>query len=117
MYAVLVHIHIHEFLCIGLKIKATLSAVVYRKSLMLSANALQNDTNTGQVVNLLATDAARLDRILFTPHLIVTPVQFSIFGYLLYKEMNSAAFVALGFLALLLPLNCKNARNLCDSLF
>ena len=65
------------------------------------------DTTSGHVVNLLSTDIGRFDWILFPPYLIAGPLQLAIFAYLLWRELNVAAFAGVGVVAILLPLQCE----------
>lgn len=72
--------------------------MIYRKSLKLSKSAL-NETTTGQIVNLASNDVGRLDMIMMFLHYIwIGPIETILVTYLLWREINYAAFFGVSFM-------------------
>lgn len=69
----------------------------------------KSDTNPGQITNILLNDTAGFDSNLnFIPFIIVGPVQFIIFMYLLWMEVGIACLAGAGLIVILIPLNCES---------
>lgn len=72
----------------GLKIKAALSSVIYRKALKVSQSAL-NVVSPGQVVNLMANDVSRFELFLSPLHYLwIGPIQMFVAAALLYRVVS-----------------------------
>lgn len=72
----------------GLKMKAALSSIIYRKVLKISQTAL-NEVSPGQIVNLMANDVARFELFLNPLHYLwIGPVQMFIAAALLYRMVR-----------------------------
>lgn len=83
-----------------MKIRVALCSMIYRKSLKLSKPALC-ETTTGQIVNLVSNDVGRLDFIMMFLHYIwIGPVETILVTYLMWKEINFAAFFGVAFMLL-----------------
>ncbi|PJF19609.1 ATP-binding cassette transporter YOR1 [Paramicrosporidium saccamoebae] len=96
----------------GMKLRTSLSALIYAKSLRLSAKARQS-FSTGQIVNLMSTDAGRLDSAVSFAHYIWSgPFQILVIVFMLFRLLKWAAFVGVGCLVLFIPLQSDITRML-----
>ncbi|KAJ3116514.1 hypothetical protein HDU96_009500 [Phlyctochytrium bullatum] len=94
----------HLAVVAGMKIRATLSASIYRKTLRLSAAARHN-FNSGKVINLVATDTNRIEMFITFIHIIWTaPIQILIIIAFLCSQLGWAALVGVSILFLSMPL-------------
>lgn len=88
----------------ALKIKVSLAALVYRKSLRVSTAALASAGGPGHAVNLLAGDVARIDlAVLFVHNLWLGPLVTMVAGYIMYQEMGVAALAGILLVLLFIP--------------
>lgn len=88
----------------GLKVRTSMSALVYHKALRLDARARQA-FSTGQIVNLMSTDSSRLDMATTYIHYIWSgPFQVIVIVILLFRLLSWASLVGFGFLLLFIPL-------------
>jgi ATP-binding cassette subfamily C (CFTR/MRP) protein 4 len=70
--------------------------------------ASQGEATVGKLVNLLSNDVNRFDLgFNFIPFIFSGPIQFLIFLYFLWDTIGIACFASVGFVLLLLPLQCK----------
>ena len=59
---------------------------------------------TGHVVNLVSNDVERLiDAAISAPFLFTTPIQLAVVTWLLYRQVEVAAFVGAGFYVVVVP--------------
>jgi len=88
---------------IGMQARIAATTLVYKKVLRLSHTAMAK-TTTGYIVNLIASDAQKLDFACFFLHyLILGPFQVAIVAYFLYIQIGWPSFVGIGLLLLLAP--------------
>ena len=88
-----------------LKNKVGLTAVVYRKALRLK-NSVRKERTTGEIVNLLSTDANRLSELLTWSSLLwLCPLEIIIAVFYIYQELGVATFAGVGVMVLMLPVN------------
>jgi ABC-type multidrug transport system fused ATPase/permease subunit len=91
----------------GLRVRTATSALVYNKALGLSGKARQA-FSTGQIVNLMSTDAGRLDMAASYLHYAWSgPFQAIVILFLLFRLLSWAAFVGFAFLVLFIPVQSK----------
>lgn len=116
----------------GIKMKAALSSVIYRKALKVTQAAL-SDISPGQVVNLMANDVSRFELFLSPLHYIwIGPIQMFVAAAILYEvvscsrlwcvqscclddnrlffflfQVSFAVFIGVAFIVLLIPLQRK----------
>ncbi|KAJ3206137.1 hypothetical protein HDU67_008363 [Dinochytrium kinnereticum] len=96
----------------GLRIKTALTAIVYRKSLRLSAAARQ-EYNAGTVVNIISTDCDRIDDFVTYFHLLWTSlVQLPILMAFLYSQLGWASLVGVSLLLVLGPIQGRVTKLL-----
>nr|XP_039258784.1 multidrug resistance-associated protein 4-like [Styela clava] len=95
---------------IGWRMRASTCALMYKKTLRLSQKSL-NDTTTGQIINLGATDVLRFDLLPgFLHYLWVGPLQFLIVGIILWQEIGIAVLSGMGVLILIMFLQTFSGR-------
>ncbi|KAL7754223.1 hypothetical protein RI367_000204 [Sorochytrium milnesiophthora] len=87
----------------GLKARTALTSAAYAKALRLS-NGARQEWNTGKIMNVVATDLARIENAAIYLHMLWTsPVQVLIGIVLLVRLVGVAALGGLGVFLLLLP--------------
>lgn len=85
------------------KLRVACSTCLYRKSLRLSRTSLSK-TTVGQIVNLLSNDVAKFDEGFEICHFIwIGPLQTAIGIYMIYREIQLAAFFGIAFLLSFIP--------------
>ncbi|KAJ3040828.1 hypothetical protein HDV00_010443 [Rhizophlyctis rosea] len=101
----LLHQYFHVCLITGMRIRAAISATVYRKSLALSNKSRQSST-VGEIVNLMSIDAGRLgDLCSYLQILWSGPFQITLAIYFLYQTLGVAIFAGVGVMVLTIPVN------------
>ncbi|CAG9863640.1 unnamed protein product [Phyllotreta striolata] len=94
----------------GMKVRAAVCALVYRKATRLSRTAL-GDTPTGKVVNLLSNDVARFD---FASMLInqmwIGPVSGIIVMYMLYQRSGLPGLAGILVVFVMAPLQAYSGK-------
>ncbi|RUS91376.1 hypothetical protein EGW08_000893 [Elysia chlorotica] len=92
---------------IGQRVKTVLSAAVYRKSLVVNAEARRKFT-VGNIVNLMSVDCARFRDLTASLWVLVSwPFQMAIALYLLYNVLGIAFLSGVITLFLLIPINAR----------
>ncbi|KAK7794349.1 hypothetical protein R5R35_011282 [Gryllus longicercus] len=88
----------------GMRVRASTCSLIYRKALRLSQTAL-GDTAAGQVVNLLSNDVSRFDLVsTFVHYMWAAPLVTVGAAGLMYKEVGWPAFVGVGTVLAIVPL-------------
>ncbi|KAJ1523375.1 hypothetical protein ONE63_001242 [Megalurothrips usitatus] len=89
---------------LGMQMRIACCSLIFRKATKLSRTAL-GETASGQVVNLLSNDVSRFDIMsIFLNHLWIDPALTLIVAYLLYLHVGWAAFVGIGSVFIVVPL-------------
>lgn len=106
------HVYAHncEYLMNQLAIKARtgLSSLIYRKSLTLSQNSVM-EMSSGRIVTLISKDIYTLDEtIICTNEICIGIIELTVMTYVMYKAIGTSAFVGIGFMFLVLPLQSKS---------
>jgi len=92
---------------LGIYAKTSCAALLYEKSLSISATG-RSRTSTGQVVNMMSNDTAQLQRFLqFLGFVIVAPMQIIISLVLIYMQVGHSMWVGVLYMVLLAPVNVK----------
>ena len=92
---------------IGMRVRAGLVSAIYAKSLHLS-NRARADVSTGEIVNLMSTDAQRLvDAFLIINNAWAAPNQIIITMCFLWYELGPSVLAGLAVLVVLILLNAK----------
>jgi ATP-binding cassette, subfamily C (CFTR/MRP), member 1 len=85
------------------RVRAALSAMVYRKSLDLSASGRQEST-VGQIVNLMSSDSEKVAQLTYgVINMILLPVHVSLILYFIYETIGVATFAGLGIMFIVVP--------------
>ncbi|TQS36417.1 hypothetical protein Golomagni_03139 [Golovinomyces magnicellulatus] len=94
----------------GMRIRIALTSAIYKKSLKLSNEGRSNKT-TGDIVNLMAVDAQRLqDLTQYGQQLWSAPFQIILCSISLYNLLGVSMFAGLGVMILMIPINGVIAR-------
>lgn len=89
---------------IGLRVRAALISVVFRKMLRLSESSRSGDFNAGKITNIVSSDCARLDSAAgYLHYLWSAPLMATAIIVLLILNLGSSALPGIGFLFLLVP--------------
>jgi len=89
---------------VGLSVRATLIGIIYHKTLKLS-NKSRQSIGDGHIINLISTDATRIQHLLSNLHsLWSTPLQFIISVCLLVRSMGVYCFISLGICVFVFPI-------------
>lgn len=79
---------------IGMKMRIASCSLMYRKALLLELCSVEGGGTVGQVINLMSNDVSRFDLL---PHFIqyiwISPIQFCVILYFLYRELRYSAFI------------------------
>ena len=78
---------------LGMRLRVSLSSLIYRKALKLSYQSLSQYT-MGKVINLQTNDVGKFDlSLIFSQHLWVAPIQFLIVLYLTWQLVGNITLV------------------------
>lgn len=106
--------HQHRMYLLGMRVRSTLIASIYRKSLVLASHEKKKYT-TGEIVNFMAVDSQRfIDMVPWICFLWTAPVQIAIALYLLYNELGLSVLGGLALMILFIPINAyvtKQVKN------
>lgn len=104
------HQYFHRAFGLGMKIKSSLTAVIYDKSLALSNEARQK-SNTGDIVNLMSVDVQRLQDLVQNLQIIWSgPFQIAICLYSLHGLLGNSMWAGVAIMVIMIPLNGVIAR-------
>lgn len=94
----------------GMRVKSSLTALIYSKALRLSSEGRSSKT-TGDIVNHMAVDQQRLsDLTQFGTQLLSAPFQITLCMVSLYQLVGPSMFAGVGVMILMIPLNGVIAR-------
>ncbi|EPS34615.1 hypothetical protein PDE_09579 [Penicillium oxalicum 114-2] len=94
----------------GMRVKSSLTALIYAKALRLSSEGRASKT-TGDIVNHMAVDQQRLsDLTQFGTQLLSAPFQIVLCMVSLYQLVGLSMFAGVGVMILMIPLNGVIAR-------
>ncbi|XP_059143339.1 multidrug resistance-associated protein 1-like [Physella acuta] len=95
----------HIGMTLGMRVKATLIAAIYKKSLTVS-NEAKKETTVGEIVNLMSVDCQRMQDVTgYLWMLWSAPLQITLALYMLWDVMGVATLAGLGVMILLMPIN------------
>jgi ABC-type multidrug transport system fused ATPase/permease subunit len=96
---------------LGMKIKSSLTSVVYNKSLVLSNEARQ-ESSTGDIVNLMSVDVQRLQDLVQNLQIIWSgPFQIILCLYSLHTLLGNAMWAGVAIMVIMIPLNAVIAKT------
>uniref|UniRef100_A0A0A9WH16 Multidrug resistance-associated protein 1 n=1 Tax=Lygus hesperus TaxID=30085 RepID=A0A0A9WH16_LYGHE len=94
----------------GMKMRAAIVSVVFRKSLRLSKTAL-NDVSPGQIVNLVSNDVSRFEIVAVAFSFLWSgPLQTVIIAYFLYRDVGLYSFAGMAVVVGITILQTYTAR-------
>ncbi|KAJ5665324.1 Metal resistance protein YCF1 [Penicillium maclennaniae] len=94
----------------GMRVKSSLTALIYSKALRLSSEGRATKT-TGDIVNHMAVDQQRLsDLTQFGTQLLSAPFQITLCMLSLYQLVGPSMFAGIGVMIFMIPLNGVIAR-------
>ncbi len=94
----------------GMKVKTSLTSIIYKKSLVLS-NEERAISNTGDIVNLMSVDTQRLqDLAQFLQMIWSGPFQLILCLVSLYNLLGNSMWAGVAITAIMIPLNARIAR-------
>jgi len=89
---------------IGLSIRATVIGIIYRKTLKLS-NKSRQSIGDGQIINLVSSDSARLQRLTSSLHSLWTsPIQLIAILVLLIRSLGVWSLIGFAIFVIVVPL-------------
>jgi ATP-binding cassette subfamily C (CFTR/MRP) protein 3 len=101
----------HKTLKLGMRYRAALVVTIYRKSMRLTP-AARRASSTGEIVNLMSTDAANVYNVAPMLHqLVVMPVQLVAASVFLYALLGVSSLAGLAVMGLMLPLSARMAKR------
>jgi ATP-binding cassette subfamily C (CFTR/MRP) protein 1 len=88
----------------GFRVRSAIVSTIYNKTLLLNASS-RLDFNTGKVVNIMGTDAARIDGMSWSIHdLWSSPLVIIVATALLVINLGPSALVGVAFLIVMFPI-------------
>ncbi|KAK6201198.1 P-loop containing nucleoside triphosphate hydrolase protein [Scheffersomyces amazonensis] len=95
---------------LGMKIKSSLTAVIYNKALVLS-NETKQESTTGDIVNLMSVDVQRLQDLVQNLQIIWSgPFQIFLCLYSLHGLIGNSMWAGVLIMIIMIPLNAVIAR-------
>lgn len=95
---------------LGMRIKSSLTTVIYNKSLVLS-NETKQVSNTGDIVNLMSVDVQRLQDLVQNLQIIWSgPFQIILCLYSLHGLLGNSMWAGVAIMIVMIPLNAVIAR-------
>ncbi|XP_060528661.1 multidrug resistance-associated protein 1-like [Cylas formicarius] len=102
---ILNNVHQQNFFIVGMRVKAALTATIYKKSLRIS-NAARREKSSGEIVNLMAVDANKFQELTMFLNLIWSgPLNIILAMYFLWQELGPSVMAGLAVMLLLIPVN------------
>ncbi|GAB6029961.1 hypothetical protein CHUAL_005656 [Chamberlinius hualienensis] len=97
--------YFYKMFILGLHVRTSIIAAIYKKSLVLS-NTARKASTVGEIVNLMSVDAQRImDLLPYINMIWSAPLQIGIALYMLWNTLGPSVLTGLGFMILLVPLN------------
>jgi len=95
---------------VGQNLRSAVVISVFRKSLLLSVGARQS-AKVGRIVNLLSTDATRMqDLTTYLAMIVSGPFQMALSLYFLWKQIGPSVLAGVAVMVCFIPLNLYVAR-------
>lgn len=97
---------------LGMKIKSAMISVIYNKALVLS-NETKQQSNTGDIVNLMSVDTQRLQDLVQNLQIIWSgPFQIVLCLYSLHGLLGNSMWAGVFIMVIMIPLNAVIARTM-----
>ncbi|KAL4216369.1 hypothetical protein ACF0H5_024096 [Mactra antiquata] len=98
------HISFHHMMTLGLKIKASLICLIYKKALTMNKSGLKAKT-VGEIVNLMSVDCQRIqDSFMFSFYIVCIAIILIIAIIQLWALMGVASFGGLAIVCIVMPI-------------
>ena len=97
--------YLEKMFLLGMKARTTLTAVIYKKSLLVPLST-RKESSIGEIVNLMSVDVQRImDVFPYINMIWSAALQITVSAFFMYKELKEATFLGIGILIFLMPLN------------
>lgn len=104
------HQYFFQSMRVGIDMRIALNTLIYKKALQLRTTHMLR-TTTGQVVNLVSNDSARMEELLvYVPYLWNCPLECAVVLGLLYQQIGVAAFVGFAAILCIVPMQLYFSR-------
>lgn len=91
---------------LAIKIRVSICSLVYRRTLNLSQTSIM-EMSSGRIVTLISKDVHTLDMaILYGNQIWLAIFQLIIMTYVMYESVGVSAFVGVGFMLIVCPIQC-----------
>merc|ERR1719150_1522780 len=106
---VLLSSYFYNMYIIGMWTKASIISAIYRKALVVTAEAKKGSTS-GEIVNLMSVDAQKItDMLPYLNMLWSSPLQITVAIYMLYQILGPSVIAGLVVMIVLIPVNSVSA--------
>uniref|UniRef100_A0A4X2LSV0 ATP binding cassette subfamily C member 3 n=1 Tax=Vombatus ursinus TaxID=29139 RepID=A0A4X2LSV0_VOMUR len=111
----ILHQHFQYVFVTGIRLRAGITGVIYRKALVITNSAKRSST-LGEIVNLMSVDAQRFtDLVNFLNMLWSAPMQIILAIYFLWQNLGPSVLAGVALMILLIPLNGVEQMGYKDS--
>lgn len=101
----ILHQHFQYCFVTGMRLRSSITGIIYRKSLVIT-NAAKRSSTVGEVVNLMSVDAQRFqDLTTFLNMLWSAPLQIILALYFLWQTLGPSVLAGVAVMVLLIPIN------------
>ncbi|NXP73824.1 MRP3 protein, partial [Ramphastos sulfuratus] len=105
LQTLILHQHFQYCFVTGMRLRAGIIGVIYRKSLIITNSAKRSST-VGEIVNLMSVDAQRfMDLVPFLNMLWSAPLQIFLALYFLWQTLGPSVLAGVAVMVLLIPFN------------
>lgn len=95
---------------IGIKVRTSVTALVYRKALKLGPTALSQVT-MGKIVTLITRDVISFENaLIFINDIWISGFQITLISYMIYRKIGWSVLAGVGFYLATIPLQGKLKR-------
>jgi len=97
---------------VGMHVRATLTLAIFSKAVRLSPTG-KRGRSTGRIVTLVSSDCENMQAVAQNLNVLwSSPARIIVSVALLYQQLGASAFVALGLLVILIPIQKCVSRHL-----
>ncbi|XP_062269512.1 multidrug resistance-associated protein 1-like [Platichthys flesus] len=105
LQSVLNHQYMIHCFSVGMRLKTSVIALVYKKSLVLSS-AARRQVTLGEIINLVSADAQKLmDVVVYFNSVWIAPIEIALCFYFLWQLLGPPAVAGITAVFLIFPLN------------
>ncbi|XP_054249750.1 ATP-binding cassette sub-family C member 3 [Indicator indicator] len=111
LQTLILHQHFQYCFVTGIRMRAGITGMIYRKSLIITNSAKRSST-VGEIVNLMSVDAQRFtDLMPFLNMLWSAPLQIFLALYFLWQTLGPSVLAGVAVMVLLIPFNSAIAMK------